>query len=143
MEGVIGNSCARAGEVALYAEFAFEGAVIANNIVDDAAMGISVTNFNEGGRLAVVQGNLIRNVFFRKDVDARGIGIGVSVDSAAGKALITDNLIAGAKDGAIPGHERCDVDRPRPRDSFRCRLSQPRGLFQHHPLMPQNESGKN
>ena len=49
----------------------------------------------------MVQGNLIRNVFFRKDVDARGIGIGVSVDSAAGKALITDNLISGAKDGAI------------------------------------------
>jgi uncharacterized secreted repeat protein (TIGR03808 family) len=144
---MIGNSCARAGEVALYAEFAFEGAVIANNIVDKAAMGVSVTNFNEGGRLAVVQGNLIRNVFFRKDVDARGvgiaveadsvvsgnvvegapgygivigwgrylrdvsvtdnlirnahIGIGVSIDSAAGKALITDNMIAGAKDGAI------------------------------------------
>ena len=50
-------------------------------------------------------------------------------DWAAGKALITDNLISGAKDGAIPGHERCDVDRPRPRDGFRCRLSQPRGLF--------------
>jgi hypothetical protein len=31
------------------------GAVIANNIVDNAAMGISVTNFNEGGRLAVTQ----------------------------------------------------------------------------------------
>jgi hypothetical protein len=29
------------------------------------------------------------------------MGIGVSVDSAAGKALITDNLISGAKDGAI------------------------------------------
>ena len=31
---MIGNSCARLGEVALYAEFAFEGAVIANNLVD-------------------------------------------------------------------------------------------------------------
>ena len=30
--------------------------------VDGAALGISVTNFNEGGRLAVVQGNLIRNL---------------------------------------------------------------------------------
>ena len=38
---MIGNSCARLGEVALYAAFAFEGAVIANNIVDKAAMGIS------------------------------------------------------------------------------------------------------
>ncbi len=52
----------RVREVALYAEFGFEGAVIANNTVDGAAIGVSVTNFNEGGRLAVVQGNLIRNL---------------------------------------------------------------------------------
>lgn len=144
---MIGNSCARTGEVALYAEFAFEGVVIANNLVDKAAMGISVTNFKQGGRLAVVQGNLIRNLFFRKDADSRGIGIAVEADSvvsgnvvegapaygiligwgsylrdvsvtgnlirdshigigvstaaSAGTALITDNLITGAKDGAI------------------------------------------
>jgi len=144
---MVGNSCARLGEVALYAEFAFEGALIANNLVDKAAMGISVTNFKQGGRLAIIQGNLIRNLFFRKDVDARGvgiaveadsvvssnviegapaygimigwgsylrdvsvtdnlirnsnIGIGVSADASAGPALITDNLITGAKDGAI------------------------------------------
>ncbi len=59
---MIGNSCARIGEVALYAEFGFEGALIANNLVDGAASGIAVTNFNEGGRLAVVQGNIIRNL---------------------------------------------------------------------------------
>ncbi|OFW71995.1 MAG: hypothetical protein A2W02_03165 [Alphaproteobacteria bacterium RBG_16_64_48] len=144
---MIGNSCARLGEVALYAEFSFEGAVIANNLVDRAAIGVSVTNFNEGGRLAVVQGNLIRNLFLRKDVESRGIGIaveadsvvtgnviegspaygiligwgrylrdvsvtdnlirnahigiGVSTDPSAGTALITNNLITGAKDGAI------------------------------------------
>jgi uncharacterized secreted repeat protein (TIGR03808 family) len=144
---MIGNSCARAGEVALYAEFAFEGVVIANNLVDTAAMGVSVTNFKQGGRLAVVQGNLIRNLFFRKDADSRGIGIAVEADSVvsgnviegapaygiligwgsylrdvsvtdnlirnshigigvsaaptAGTALITDNMITGAKDGAI------------------------------------------
>ena len=68
---MIGNSCARLGEVALYAEFSFEGAVIANNLVDKAATGVAVTNFNEGGRLAVVQGNLIRNLFLRKDADAQ------------------------------------------------------------------------
>lgn len=144
---MIGNSCARSGEVGLYAEFAFEGAVIASNIVDRAATGIVATNFNEGGRLAVIQGNLVRNLFFRKDADSRGngiaveadtlvsgniienapgfgitigwgsylrdvsvtgnlirnahIGIGVSIDRAAGTALITDNLITGSKDGAI------------------------------------------
>jgi uncharacterized secreted repeat protein (TIGR03808 family) len=88
---MIGNSCARLGEVALYAEFSFEGAVIANNLVDKAAVGISVTNFNEGGRLAVVQGNLIRNLFFRKDVDSRGIGIAVEAD-----AVVSGNVIEGA-----------------------------------------------
>ncbi len=144
---MVGNSCARLGEVALYAEFAFEGVVIANNIVDQAAMGVSVTNFKQGGRLGVVQGNLIRNLFLRKDADTRGIGIGVEADtvvsdnviegapaygilvgwgnylrdvsvtdnvirnahigigvavsSSAGTAIITDNLITDAKDGAI------------------------------------------
>src|SRR5581483_2757772 len=63
---MIGNSCARLGEVALYAEFSFEGAVIANNIVDNAAMGVSVTNFNEGGRLAVVQGRTPRRWSYRR-----------------------------------------------------------------------------
>jgi uncharacterized secreted repeat protein (TIGR03808 family) len=87
---MIGNSCARLGEVALYAEFSFEGAVIANNLVDRAAIGISVTNFNEGGRLAVVQGNLIRNLFLRKDVESRGIGIAVEADS-----VVTGNVIEG------------------------------------------------
>jgi uncharacterized secreted repeat protein (TIGR03808 family) len=89
---MIGNSCARIGEVALYAEFSFEGAVIANNLVDKAATGISVTNFNEGGRLAVVQGNLIRNLFFRKDVDVRGNGIGVEADS-----VVSGNVIENAQ----------------------------------------------
>ncbi len=152
---MLGNSCERLGEVALYAEFAFEGAIIANNIVDKAATGIAVTNFNEGGRLAVVQGNLIRNLFFRKDADTRGngiavevdatvngnvvenapgfgivigwmrylrdvsvtsnlirnahIGIGVSADGDAGRALIAENLISGAKDGAIRA-----MDGPKP-----------------------------
>ncbi len=143
---MIGNSCTRLGEVALHAEFSFEGAVIANNLVDKAAAGISVTNFSKGGRLAVIQGNLIRNLFLRK-TEARGfgiaveadsvvtgnviegapsygimigwgpylrdvsvtdnlirdvlIGIGVSVDPSAGTALISKNLISGAKEGAI------------------------------------------
>src|SRR6202035_3686413 len=63
-----GNSISDAGEVALYAEFGFEGAVIANNTVDGAAIGVSVTNFNEGGRLAVVQGNIIRNLLPKRPI---------------------------------------------------------------------------
>jgi len=52
---ISGNSVSDVREVALYSEFSFEGAVIANNTVDGAAVGVSVCNFNEGGRIAVVQ----------------------------------------------------------------------------------------
>ena len=88
---IIGNSCARSGEVALYIEFAFEGAVIASNLIDKAATGISVKNFNEGGSLAVVQGNLIRNLFFRKDADSRGNGISIEADT-----VVSGNVIENA-----------------------------------------------
>ena len=90
---ILSNSCERLGEVAIYSEFGFEGALIANNMIDFAATGISVTNFNEGGRLAVIQGNLIRNLFRReheKD-DKRGEGIGVEAD-----AVVSGNTIEGA-----------------------------------------------
>ncbi len=60
---VANNNIAGCGEVALYAEFAFDGAVIAGNIVDGARTGIEVTNFaDHGGRMAAVNGNLIRNI---------------------------------------------------------------------------------
>ena len=59
---IIGNNCAALDEVAIYCEFGFEGAVIADNVIDGAETGISVTNFNEGGRLATVRGNIVRNL---------------------------------------------------------------------------------
>jgi len=85
---ILGNSCSRLGETAIFVEFAFDGAVIANNVIDTAATGVSVTNFNEGGHLATVQGNLIRNLFFRKDNGGGGIGIAAEADCA-----ITGNVI--------------------------------------------------
>ncbi len=95
---ILGNSCQRIGEVALYAEFGFEGAVIACNIVDDAAAGICVTNYNVGGRLAVVQGNLVRNLKRREHepVDKRGEGICVEAD-----ATVTGNTIENAPTAGI------------------------------------------
>jgi uncharacterized secreted repeat protein (TIGR03808 family) len=50
---VSGNTCLNSGEVAIFSEFAFSGSVIANNIVDGAAGGISMTNYNEGGHVAI------------------------------------------------------------------------------------------
>jgi uncharacterized secreted repeat protein (TIGR03808 family) len=90
---VEGNSIVDAREVALYAEFGFEGALIANNTVDGAAIGVSVTNFNEGGRLAVVQGNIIRNLLAKRPEgtdpgDGAGVGIAVEADAA-----VTGNVV--------------------------------------------------
>jgi uncharacterized secreted repeat protein (TIGR03808 family) len=98
---IIGNNCTNSGEVALYAEFGFEGAVLANNVVDGAAVGIAVTNFNQGGRFAVVQGNVIRNLAARRPAgtdanDGAGIGIGVEADSA-----VTGNVIENAPTAGI------------------------------------------
>jgi uncharacterized secreted repeat protein (TIGR03808 family) len=109
---IVGNTATDMGEVALYAEFGFEGAVIANNTIDGAALGISVTNFNEGGRLAVVQGNLIRNLKPKRPAgtdpnDGAGIGIGVEADAA-----VTGNVIENAPHAGINvgwGHYLRDV----------------------------------
>ena len=92
---IMGNSCLRSGETALYSEFAFEGAAIANNIVDGAANGISVVNFNEGGRMATCSGNIVRNLSttgpYPAEVGGFGIGIGVEADTT-----VTGNVVENA-----------------------------------------------
>ncbi len=94
-----GNAVSSLGEVALYSEFGFEGAVISGNTVDGAATGISITNFNEGGRLAVCQGNLIRNIT-RGDVKiGQGTGIAVEADASVTGNVIEKALYAGVLAG--------------------------------------------
>jgi len=92
---IVGNSCARSGETAIYSEFAFEGAVISSNVVDGAANGISIVNFNEGGRMAVCSGNLVRNLSttgpYRADPPGFGVGITVEADTS-----VTGNVIENA-----------------------------------------------
>ncbi|MEO1198731.1 MAG: TIGR03808 family TAT-translocated repetitive protein [Pseudomonadota bacterium] len=88
---IVGNNCSRLGEVAMYAEFAFDGAVIANNLISQAALGISVTNFNDGGRLAVVSGNMVRDLFTRDHWESRGVGISVEAD-----AILEANVVENA-----------------------------------------------
>ncbi|HCO54947.1 MAG TPA: TIGR03808 family TAT-translocated repetitive protein, partial [Pelagibacterium sp.] len=69
----------------------FTGSVIANNIIDGAAAGISMTNFNDGGRLAVCTGNIVRNLYqaseTNPDLDTP-YGIAAEAD-----AIISDNVI--------------------------------------------------
>lgn len=93
---ITGNSVVDVREVALYSEFSFEGAVIANNSVDGCAVGVSVANFNEGGRIVAVQGNVIRNMLPKRPIgtapdDDAGIGIVVEADAA-----VTGNVIENA-----------------------------------------------
>jgi uncharacterized secreted repeat protein (TIGR03808 family) len=101
---ISGNSVSDVREVALYSEFSFEGAVIANNTVDGAAVGVSVCNYNEGGRIAVVQGNIIRNLLPKRPIgtapdDDAGIGIYVEADTS-----VTGNVIENAPSfGIIAG----------------------------------------
>ena len=59
---ILGNNCAALDEVAIYSELGFEGAVIADNVIDGAESGISVANFDQGSRLATVRGNIVRNL---------------------------------------------------------------------------------
>jgi uncharacterized secreted repeat protein (TIGR03808 family) len=114
---ITGNSITDVREVALYSEFAFEGAVIANNTVDGAALGVSVCNFNEGGRLAVVQGNIIRNLLAKRPIgtapdDDGGIGIYVEADTSVSGNVIENapsfGIVAGwgkyLRDVAITGN---------------------------------------
>ncbi len=86
---ITGNSISRAREVALYVEFAYQGAVVSNNVLEDVGDGISITNFNEDGRLAVCSGNMIRKVTGGPDFDiTRGIGITAEADT-----VISDNVL--------------------------------------------------
>jgi uncharacterized secreted repeat protein (TIGR03808 family) len=114
---IIGNNVNDVREVALYSEFSFEGALIASNVVDGAAVGISVCNFNEGGRLAAVHGNIIRNLLPKRPIatapdDEAGIGIYVEADTAVSGNVIENapsfGIVAGwgkyLRDVAISGN---------------------------------------
>ena len=90
---IVNNTCLRSGEVALYAEFGFQGAVINNNIVDGAGTGVSITNFSDGGRLAVCANNIIRNVNRRPPNHSRNVGIAVEADT-----VVSGNVVE-----AVPG----------------------------------------
>ncbi len=153
---ITGNNCTASGETAIYSEFGFVGAVIANNLVDGASNGISMVNFDGGGRMGTCSGNVVRNLSskgpypgtfgvgiaveadiavsgnvvenaplygiqlgwgpYMRNVIATGNivrtsgeGIYVSVVKGVGSAVVTNNIIQGAKNGGIVGHSWTDV----------------------------------
>ncbi len=97
---MLGNNGKRCGETAYFSEFAFEGAVMSNNIAEDCAQGISITNLDHGGRLAVCANNLIRRA--RKGHAPKGVeligGSGIHVEA---EAAVTGNVIEDASDIGI------------------------------------------
>lgn len=97
---ILGNQGRRCGEAGLYAEFAFEGTIMANNVIEDCAQGANITNLDHGGRLAVFANNIIRNA--RKAVAPNGKapvgGIGVHVEA---EAAVTGNVIENASEIGI------------------------------------------
>jgi uncharacterized secreted repeat protein (TIGR03808 family) len=96
---IIGNNCSELNETAMYAEFDFEGAIVADNIIDRAENGIAVTNFDNGGRLATVHGNLLRNLAARRqDSPPEGAGIGIAVEA---ETAVTGNVIENAPNAGI------------------------------------------
>ena len=103
---VIGNIATRSGEVGIFVEFAFEGAIVTDNIVDGAVGGISFANFMEhGGRLGICSGNIVRNIVsgprYEDGVPQIGIGIGAEADMAiTGNAI--DNAVWGMQLGWGP-----------------------------------------
>lgn len=92
---VTGNNCRESGETAIYAEFAFSGAIINSNVVDGAANGISIVNFNEGGRMAVCASNIVRNLRTKGPYPADPPGFGTGITAEADTS-VTGNVIEGA-----------------------------------------------
>jgi uncharacterized secreted repeat protein (TIGR03808 family) len=98
---ITGNNCSDLGETAIYVEFGFEGAVVSSNVVDGASTGVSVTNFDQGGRLAAVTGNVMRNLTrpLPEGGDIFGIGIHVEADTAVTGNAVDNAGFAGLRLG--------------------------------------------
>jgi uncharacterized secreted repeat protein (TIGR03808 family) len=92
---ITSNQCHGSGETAIYSEFGFDGAIISNNIIDGAANGILSVNFNEGGRLAVISGNLIRDLKLTAPYEQKDAFFGIGIE-AESDAAVMGNVIEGA-----------------------------------------------
>lgn len=87
---IVGNNCRNLSEVAIFSEFEFSGSIVAQNIIDEAAQGISITNWNDGGHLAVCANNIVRNIWAKSPTnpDTSPVGIGLEADIVANGNVI-------------------------------------------------------
>jgi uncharacterized secreted repeat protein (TIGR03808 family) len=91
---IANNNCFDIGETALYVEFAFQGAVVAGNLVDGASEGISVTNIDQGGRLATVTANVLRNLVKPAPQGGENYGVGIHVEA---DTVVSGNAVDNAR----------------------------------------------
>ncbi|MFC6445436.1 TIGR03808 family TAT-translocated repetitive protein [Shinella zoogloeoides] len=92
---ISGNTCLDSGETAIYSEFGFTGAIVNGNLIDGAANGILIVNFNEGGRLASVTGNIVRNLRLEGPYihEGAGFGFGIAVEA---DTIVSGNTVENA-----------------------------------------------
>lgn len=95
---VTGNICRTCGEVAIFSEFGFSGSIIADNIVDGAATGISITNLDSDGHLAVCSGNIVRNISPKSAVNPDTVPVGIYVEA---EVAVTGNVVENVPGVAI------------------------------------------
>ncbi len=94
------NTCLRAGETSVYSEFAFEGVKITGNIVEGGATGISMANFNEGGRMSVCANNIVKNMHAKLPYEADGHIHGSGIYAEA-DTVINGNVIESTENFGI------------------------------------------
>jgi uncharacterized secreted repeat protein (TIGR03808 family) len=83
-------------------------------------MGIAVTNMDQGGHLAVVRGNVIRNMTNKRPQggpDAYGVGIGVEADTTVSGNTIENAPVMGIVVGAGKYLRDCKVTANAVRDA--------------------------
>lgn len=85
-----GNQCFDCREVAIFSEFGFSGTIIANNLIDRAATGISITNLDSEGHLAVCSGNIVRNITRNSPTNPDTVPIGIFAEA---DTAITGNVV--------------------------------------------------
>jgi len=88
---VSGNQCRTCGEVAIFSEFGFSGSIITENLVDGAATGISITNLDTDGHIAVCSNNMVRNISEKSAVNPDTMPVGILAEA---EVAITGNLVS-------------------------------------------------
>ena len=95
---ITNNNIARSQEVAIYCEFSHDGCVVSNNIVSDSVLGISITNFDVEGRLAVCTGNVVRNITGGTKIDGKRWAVGIAAEA---DTIVSNNVIENAAEFGI------------------------------------------